>query len=594
MKCTPQRRRDTSHEEEDGGGAAVVVVSTTTVYTDYIQTLSRITTRSNVTTMPMHARVRLYQLAFQVMCRDKQWPQRSPKCVVALSALRNTVLSLGEGDAVDKKNNSAPSLSRTDIHCLPTRARFLPVDQLRVYMINRISLLDALPLYVRTHFTEAQGNAWVREWLLDILSTLAEASNWNTQTTAAHWGRMVSFFVLHSGMVEHQHHRGGGGHRTRNGEQPSPTANADDDPATTTGSLGATRDAILERLRSESAPERRKRLTRFRCVHCHNRQTVATYRHVAARLYCDVWSVATRHEINQLFPRTNFVRMHDHEQAQQQHGLFTDLDHFDTGGVFLLSAGGGSGDGLEQQHLSSHQHYYPTRKHLTVEHIKSLFAREASPMYRLVLGILLSTGLRSGAVCRLRLVDLCDTPTTPPPTTAVTCGGHDEDGCPALSPTTDGAHAHTIRDIGIAFEKGHRIHRFRINDGMRLLLETWLRVRCTLNMSNHPYIFPSQMYGNAHACAVSVRSWFSRLAQACGIPRSMCHLHSLRHTFATQLFQRGVSITQIQRALGHTNPELTWMYIGSDSSDTVAVMDRYRDMPPTVHIPLAHDESGCY
>ena len=38
------------------------------------------------------------------------------------------------------------------------------------------------------------------------------------------------------------------------------------------------------------------------------------------------------------------------------------------------------------------------------------------------------------------------------------------------------------------------------------------------------------------------------------------HFHSLRHSFASLLVQRGVSLYEVQKLMGHSNPRVTEIY----------------------------------
>jgi site-specific recombinase XerD len=60
--------------------------------------------------------------------------------------------------------------------------------------------------------------------------------------------------------------------------------------------------------------------------------------------------------------------------------------------------------------------------------------------------------------------------------------------------------------------------------------------------------------------------WFSRLCQDAGIDRPVS-FHSLRHTFATNLYHKTGDLHLVQRALGHRQITTTEIYarVGDDS-----------------------------
>ena len=105
------------------------------------------------------------------------------------------------------------------------------------------------------------------------------------------------------------------------------------------------------------------------------------------------------------------------------------------------------------------------------------------------------------------------------------------------------------------------------------LLRDWWRERPTSqdNGVANPdqVIFPG--YNGKHRSPRQVSRLFKQAAKAAGITKPVT-LHTLRHSFATHLLERGVDIRVIQALLGHTKLTTTARY-ASVATGMIAAVD---------------------
>jgi integrase/recombinase XerD len=116
--------------------------------------------------------------------------------------------------------------------------------------------------------------------------------------------------------------------------------------------------------------------------------------------------------------------------------------------------------------------------------------------------------------------------------------------------------------IRIVQSRGRKDRHVMLPPEVLKLLRQWWKVRPTASDNGvgpeHRWLFP----GRSQYRPMTTRQ-FSRLfkeaAKAAGL-RKTVPLHSLRHSFATHLLERGRDIRVIQALLGHSKPETTARY----------------------------------
>lgn len=88
---------------------------------------------------------------------------------------------------------------------------------------------------------------------------------------------------------------------------------------------------------------------------------------------------------------------------------------------------------------------------------------------------------------------------------------------------------------------------------LELLREYWVVER------PHPWLFPGQNHQNRVSNNSMQRAFRATLKQS-GIDKQVT-IHSLRHSYATHLFEHGVDLRVIQEILGHKSQKTTSIYI---------------------------------
>jgi len=127
--------------------------------------------------------------------------------------------------------------------------------------------------------------------------------------------------------------------------------------------------------------------------------------------------------------------------------------------------------------------------------------------------------------------------------------------------------------IRIVQAKGRKDRNVMLPSDILDLLRDWWKERPT-NLDkgverNDRLLFPG--YGGKHLSSRQISRLFKKAAQAAAITKPVT-LHTLRHSFATHLLERGVDIRVIQALLGHTKLTTTARY-ASVATGMIAAVD---------------------
>jgi site-specific recombinase XerD len=159
---------------------------------------------------------------------------------------------------------------------------------------------------------------------------------------------------------------------------------------------------------------------------------------------------------------------------------------------------------------------------------KRLLAMAKTLKVRLLLSLAYGCGLRAGEVVRLRAGDI------------------------------DSAQ----RIIRVVQAKGRKDRHVMLSKDLLALLRHWWQLRATRHDKEMPpaqrWLFPGRRPGKPMTTRQFSRL-FHEAAAAAGITKPVT-LHSLRHSFATHLLERGTDIRHIQALLGHDKLDTTARY----------------------------------
>lgn len=176
---------------------------------------------------------------------------------------------------------------------------------------------------------------------------------------------------------------------------------------------------------------------------------------------------------------------------------------------------------------------------LSQKEIKRILAMAPSMKARVMLSLAYGCGMRAGEVVRLKVGDI------------------------------DGEQ----KIIRIVQSKGRKDRNVMLPSDILGLLCKWWQERPTGQDKDVPgperALFPG--YRGKHLSARQISRLFKETAREAGITKPVT-LHTLRHSFATHLLERGVDIRVIQALLGHTKLTTTARY-ASVATGMIAAVD---------------------
>lgn len=120
--------------------------------------------------------------------------------------------------------------------------------------------------------------------------------------------------------------------------------------------------------------------------------------------------------------------------------------------------------------------------------------------------------------------------------------------------------------LSIIEGKGSKDRNVSIGNKLVRILQEWIGDR------RDGYLFPGPNGKRLSERTFQLR--LEALCEAAGIPQHKRHPHCLRHTYATMLHRKKVSIRTIQAMLGHESIATTQIYVQVDSAEMKEAADR--------------------
>ena len=111
--------------------------------------------------------------------------------------------------------------------------------------------------------------------------------------------------------------------------------------------------------------------------------------------------------------------------------------------------------------------------------------------------------------------------------------------------------------------KGDKERKIFENDAIKKYLGLWLKQReqiLTNNGIKTDYIFLNNT-GTDRILSENADTIFKTYGEIAGIPKSKCHFHIFRHTYASTLAKLNINIFRLQQLLGHANISTTQRYV---------------------------------
>ena len=122
----------------------------------------------------------------------------------------------------------------------------------------------------------------------------------------------------------------------------------------------------------------------------------------------------------------------------------------------------------------------------------------------------------------------------------------------------------SIKVIG----KGNKERFIPIHQEAKNVLDIWLK--------NRPATLDNAIFVNSRGKRLSIstiQKMIQKLTKEAGIEKHITP-HKLRHTFGTELLQKGANLVEIQALLGHANLNTTQIYVHTNKESLISAIER--------------------